>query len=153
MPRKDICLSEWGDSSEVNSNKFRYYEDDILFGKIRPYFHKVGFALNNGVASTDAIILKNEKGLWALLLMTVSSTDFVNYTSQKCKEGAKMPRADWNQMKAYPILICHEKVQELFENQIYIITRNIKALALQSRILAEARDRLLPKLMSGEIEV
>ena len=91
MPRKDICLSEWGDSSEVNSNKFRYYEDDILFGKIRPYFHKVGFAINNGMASTDAIILKSENGLWALLLMTVSSIDFVNYTSQKCKEGAKMP--------------------------------------------------------------
>ena len=153
MPRKDICLSEWGDSSEVNSNKFRYYEDDILFGKIRPYFHKVGFAINNGMASTDAIILKSENGLWALLLMTVSSIDFVNYTSQKCKEGAKMPRADWNQMKAYPILIAHVGVQKLFENQIYIITRNIKALALQSRILAEARDRLLPKLMSGEVEV
>ena len=153
MPRKDICLSEWGDSSEVNSNKFRYYEDDILFGKIRPYFHKVGFAINNGMASTDAIILKSENGLWALLLMTVSSIDFVNYTSQKCKEGAKMPRADWNQMKAYPILIAHVGVQKLFENQIYIITRNIKALALQSRILAEARDRLLPKLMSEEVEV
>lgn len=24
MPRKDICLSNWGDSSEVNSNKFLY---------------------------------------------------------------------------------------------------------------------------------
>ena len=56
-------------------------------------------------------------------------------------------------MKAYPILIAHVGVQKLFENQIYIITRNIKALALQSRILAEARDRLLPKLMSGEVEV
>ena len=153
MPRKNICLSEWGDSSEISSNKFRYYEDDILFGKIRPYFHKVGFALNNGVASTDAIILKSKNGLWALLLKAVSSTEFVNYTSQKCKEGSKMPRADWSQMKAYPILIANESVQKIFENQIYIITRNIKALALQSKILAEARDHLLPKLMSGEVEV
>ena len=153
MPRKDICLSEWGNSSEVSSNKFRYYEDDILFGKIRPYFHKVGFALNSGITSTDAIILKSENGLWALLLMTISSTEFVNYTFQNCKEGAKMPRADWNQMKAYPILIAHEEVQKSFENYIYIITRNIRILALQNRILAEARDRLLPKLMSGEVEV
>lgn len=148
MPRKDICLSEWGDSSEINSSKFRYYEDDILFGKIRPYFHKVGFALNSGVASTDAIILRNVKGLWSLLLMTVSSSEFVNYTYQNCKEGAKMPRADWKQMKSYPIMIADSMIQNTFENQIYTITRKIKCLALQMKGLSEARDRLLPKLMS-----
>lgn len=153
MPRKDICLSEWGDSSEINSSKFRYYEDDILFGKIRPYFHKVGFALNSGVASTDTIILRNVKGLWSLLLMTVSSSEFVSYTYQNCKEGAKMPRADWKQMKSYPIVIADPTIQNTFENQIYTITRKIKCLALQIKRLSEARDRLLPKLMSGEVEV
>ena len=153
MPRKDICLSEWGDSSEVNSNKFKYYEDDILFGKIRPYFHKVGFALNNGVASTDAIILRNTDRLWSLLLMTVSSSEFVSHTYQNCKEGAKMPRADWKQMKAYSIFIADCAIQSDFEDQIYTITRKIKALALQINGLSEARDRLLPKLMSGEVEV
>lgn len=153
MPRKDICLSEWGDSSEINSSKFRYYEDDILFGKIRPYFHKVGFALNSGVASTDAIILRNVKGLWSLLLMTVSSSEFVNYTYQNCKEGAKMPRADWKPMKLYPIMLADPTIQNTFENEIYTITRKIKCLALQIKRLSEARDRLLPKLMSGELEV
>ena len=153
MPRKDICLSKWGDSSEISSNKFRYYEDDILFGKIRPYFHKVGFALNSGVASTDAIILRNVKGLWSLLLMTVSSSEFVSYTYQNCKEGAKMPRADWKQMKLYPILVADHATQSAFENQIYIITRKIKIVALEINRLSEARDRLLPKLMSGELEM
>ena len=153
MPRKDICLSKWGNSSEINSNKFRYYEDDVLFGKIRPYFHKVGFALNSGVASTDAIILKNTKGLWSLLLMTVSSSEFVNYTYQNCKEGSKMPRADWNQMEKYPVMIASSAIQNIFENQIYTITRRIKDLALQINYLTEARDRLLPKLMRDKIEV
>ena len=153
IPRKDICLSEWGDSSEISSSKFRYYEDDILFGKIRPYFHKVGFALNSGVASTDAIILRNAKGLWSLLLMTVSSSEFVSYTYQNCKEGAKMPRADWKQMKSYPIIIADPRIRNIFENQIYTITRKIKCLALQIKRLSEARDRLLPKLMRGEINI
>lgn len=153
MPRKDICLSEWGDSSKINSSKFKYYEDDILFGKIRPYFHKVGFALNSGVASTDAIILRNAKGLWSLLLMTVSSSEFVNYTYQNCKEGAKMPRADWKQMRSYPIMIADPTIQNTFENQIYTITRKIKCLALQIKRLSEASDRLLPRLMNGEVEV
>lgn len=153
MPRKDICLSKWGNSSEISSNKFRYYEDDILFGKIRPYFHKVGFALNSGVTSTDAIVLKSTKGLWSFLLMTVSSSEFVSYTYQNCKEGAKMPRADWKQMKSYPIMIADRTIQSTFEEQIYAITRKIKVLALQINWLSEARDRLLPKLMSGEVEM
>ena len=151
MPKKDICLSEWGDSSEVSSNKFKYYEDDLLFGKIRPYFHKMGFALNSGVVSTDAIVLKSVDGLWSLLLMTVSSSEFVSYTYQNCKEGAKMPRADWIQMKSYPVMIANFVIQSAFEDQIFMITRKIKTLALQANELSEARNRLLPKLINGEV--
>lgn len=151
MPKKDICLSEWGDSSEVSSNKFKYYEDDLLFGKIRPYFHKVGFALNSGVVSTDAIVLKSVDGLWSLLLMTVSSSEFVSYTYQNCKEGAKMPRANWIQMKSYPVMIANFVIQSAFEDQIFMITRKIKTLALQANELSEARNRLLPKLINGEV--
>ena len=153
MPRKSICLSEWGNSNDVNSNKFRYVEDDILFGKIRPYFHKVGFALNSGVASTDSIIMKAKDKMWCLLLMTVSSAAFVDYSSTTCKEGSKMPRADWEHMKVYPVLLPDDDILNQFNDFIWRVTRQIKTLALQNRAIAEARDRLLPKLMSGELEV
>ena len=153
MPRVDFCLSNWGIAEDVTSNKFRYNEDDIIFGKIRPYFHKVGFALNSGVVSTDSFVMVAKEGLWGLLLMTVFDKAFVDYTYQTCKEGAKMPRADWKQMDKYPVLIPEENVRKQFENYIWRVTRRIKALAFQNQALTEARDRLLPKLMRGEIEV
>ena len=153
MPRVDFCLSSWGNADNVISSKFRYIEDDIIFGKIRPYFHKAGFALNNGVVSTDSFVMKAKDGVWGLLLMTVFDRAFVDYTYQTCKEGSKMPRADWNQMEKYPILIPSEKTRRDFEKLIWNITRQVKTLALQNHALVEARDRLLPKLMSGEIEV
>ena len=153
MPRVDFCLSSWGNAEEVTSNKFQYTEDDIIFGKIRPYFHKVGFALNSGVVSTDSFVLKANDGLWGLLLMTVFDKLFVDYTYQTCKEGAKMPRADWGQMEKYPVLIPPKSVRQDFEEFIWNNTRRVKVLALQNHALAEARDRLLPKLMSGEIKV
>ncbi|MBQ6832190.1 MAG: restriction endonuclease subunit S [Oscillospiraceae bacterium] len=153
MPRVDFCLSNWGTAEDATSNKFRYAENDIIFGKIRPYFHKVGFTLNSGVVSTDSFVMVAKQGLWGLLLMTVFDKAFVEYTYQTCKEGAKMPRADWNQMEKYPVLIPDEGVRQRFEDTIWTITRRIKALALQNHALAEARDRLLPKLMNGEIEV
>lgn len=153
MPRVDFCLSSWGNAGDVSSNKYSYEEDDIIFGKIRPYFHKVGFALNDGVVSTDSFVMKAQEGLWGFLLMTVFSKSFVDYSYQTCKEGAKMPRADWNQMKQYTVLLPDEETRRCFEEHTWNITRQVKGLSLQNRLLTEARDRLLPKLMSGEIEV
>ena len=153
IPRHDFCLSEWGNSSDVSSSKAKYKRNDIIFGQIRPYFHKVGFALTDGVASTDSFIMTPKKDVWGLFLLTVFSEAFVSFAYQTCKEGAKMPRADWNQMKQYPICVADSQTQLLFEEKIYYITEEVRVLALQNRSLGEARDRLLPKLMSGEIAV
>ena len=152
MPRNDICLSTWGKSEEINSNKFIYLKKDVLFGKIRPYFHKVGFALNDGITSTDTMVMVADQNLWGLLLVTVSSDAFVDFSYQNCKEGAKMPRADWKQMEKYTIMIADQATQKLFEQEILVITNKISALAFQCRSLREARDRMLPKLMGGEVE-
>lgn len=153
MPRADFCLSNWGNASEVTSNKYIYEEDDIIFGKIRPYFHKIGFALNNGIVSTDSFVIKPNNGMWGVVLMTLFDKAFIEYTYKTCKEGAKMPRADWNQMEKYPIRIPEDDMLAIFEEYIWNITRCVKNLALQNIALTESRDRLLPKLMTGEIEV
>ena len=153
IPRHDFCLAEWGDAADITSSKAKYKRNDIIFGQIRPYFHKVGFAINDGVASTDSFIMTPHEGVWGLFLLTVFSDAFVNYSYQTCKEGAKMPRADWNQMKQYTVLIADTQTQAVFEERIHHITERVRVLALQSRYLSEARDRLLPKLMGGEIEL
>ena len=105
MPRRSIALSEWGTAEQVTSSKHRFREGDILFGKIRPYFHKVGIALTEGVASSDTIVIRPVcQDLLPLVLMVASSDAFVADTAQKMKEGSKMPRADWKQMTQYPVL-------------------------------------------------
>ena len=151
IPRKDFCLSSWGDASEVSSNKYIFRKNDIIFGQIRPYFHKVGFAIVDGVSSTDSFVMRPQKCTWGLFLLTVSNEAFINYSYQTCKEGAKMPRADWNQMKKYPVLVATTSIQITFEKIINSITKKITSLVLQNMVLIESRDRLLPKLMSEEI--
>lgn len=153
MPRKNICLNEWGDAQNVSSRKFRFIENDILFGKIRPYFHKVGFTMTDGVCSTDAMVFRANKDMFGLLLMTAFSESFVKYTYATCKEGAKMPRADWNEMRIYPVNIPTESILKEFNYRISKLTELMKTLCHQISLLRQARDKLLPKLMSGEIEV
>lgn len=154
VPRRSISLGEWGSVEEVTSNKHRYREGDILFGKIRPYFHKVGIAFTDGVASSDAIVIRpNDPTLLPLVLMTASSDPFVATTSQTMREGSKMPRADWKQMQAYPAPTPPDGLLQSFNDFINPILAQLKSLALMNRRLKAAKDLLLPQLMSGDVAV
>lgn len=154
MPRRSIALSEWGTTEQVTSSKHRFRENDILFGKIRPYFHKVGIALTEGIASSDAIVIRPaSQELLPLVLMVTSSDAFVADTAQKMKEGSKMPRADWKQMTQYPVLYPSDNTLWALNDFIEPILQQIKTLVFSNRNLAVARDLLLPKLMSGEVAV
>ena len=154
MPRRSIALNEWATVESVTSAKHRYKEGDILFGKIRPYFHKVGMAFADGVASSDAIVIRTiSNDLFSIVLMTVSSDEFVREASQTMREGAKMPRADWKLMTKYPIALPPVGLLESFSGTVICITDQLRNLSFQNQKLRAARDLLLPRLMSGEIAV
>lgn len=152
MPRRSISLDEWGKVERVTSSKHRFREGEILFGKIRPYFHKVGIVFVDGVASSDAIVIRPlETKLRGLMLMTVSSDPFVAVTSQTMREGSKMPRADWKQMQQYPAPLPPDGLLNSFESVIQPIVEQLKMLTFSNQKLRAARDLLLPRLMSGHI--
>jgi type I restriction enzyme S subunit len=154
MPRRSISLNEWGKAEQVTSSKHKFRTGEIIFGKIRPYFHKVGATFVDGIASSDAIIIRPiEEKVHGLVLMTVSSDEFVANTAQAMKEGSKMPRADWKQMRQYLIPLPPDGLLSSFENVIHPIVEQLKALSLANQKLQTARDLLLPRLMSGEIAV
>ena len=154
IPRRSITLNHWGCAEDVESTKFRFAEGDILFGKIRPYFHKVGIALTEGITSSDSIVIRaNAKRLTPYCLALVSSDQFVAVASKTAKEGSKMPRADWKFMEQHPILLPTHSVLLGFNRFFDDILKQVKLLALQGKKLANARDLLLPRLMNGEIAV
>lgn len=153
IPRRALVLNEWGKAEQVTSNKFAFQEDDILFGKIRPYFHKVGFAITNGITSSDAIVMRvSEPDLYALALSVVSSDRFIAVASKSAKEGSKMPRADWKQMQAYPLLLPDTRTLSKFNEALHPMLSMMKVLAKQNIQLIRARDLLLPRLMSGKVK-
>jgi type I restriction enzyme S subunit len=154
MPRRSIALSEWGYAEEVTSTKHRFRAGEILFGKIRPYFHKVGIAFVDGVASSDAIVIRPlAEELCCLVLMVVSSDPFVASTAQGMREGSKMPRADWKLMKQYRVSVPPHGLLSSFNTTIQPIVDQLRTLISQSHKLRLARDLFLPRLMNGEIAV
>jgi type I restriction enzyme, S subunit len=154
MPRRSITLTEWGTADQVTSTKLRYRAGDILFGKIRPYLHKVGFALTDGVSSSDSIIIRPAADqLQAFVLLTVSSDWFVAVVSKTAKEGSKMPRADWNLMETHEVAVPPPRLLNAFRDIAQPLLSQLKTIAFQNQKLRAARDLLLPRLMSGQLAI
>jgi type I restriction enzyme S subunit len=154
MPRRSITLSDWGHSEDITSQKFAYMAGDILFGKIRPYFHKVGFTLTDGITSSDAIVIRpSDHNHYYFLLLLVSSDQFVALASQTVKEGSKMPRADWKFLRKQEFAVPPDGLLRELSAVCGPITDQLKALASANEKLRQARDLLLPRLMSGHLVV
>ena len=153
MPRRSIALSEWGVADEVESNKFKFKRGEILFGKLRPYFHKVGVAPVDGVCSTDILVIAPQVPQWfGLLLCHVSSVEFINHTNAG-STGTKMPRTNWDEMQRYGLVLPPEDLANAFGERIRPMIERILAGIHESRTLAAIRDLLLPKLISGELAI
>ena len=154
IPRRSIALADWDTAETVTSSKHRYCAGDILFGKIRPYFHKVGVAFTDGICSSDAIVIRAiAKELHSLVLMTLSSDEFVAEASQTVREGSKMPRADWKLMQQYARPLPPRGLLDSFNTVIGPIVEQLRTLTFQNQKLRAARDLPLPRLMSGELAV
>jgi len=153
LPRKSIALSDWGNAKDIKSSKLGFKKGEILFGKIRPYFHKVGVAPIDGVCSSDTIVISAKKPCYfSIVLACISSEEFVNHATQTSK-GTKMPRADWAVLKNYAILIPTSNLLQLFDKFILDSVDQIQNMIFRNRNLRTTRDLLLPKLISGELSV
>ncbi len=68
-------------------------------------------------------------------------------------KGAAQPNLSQDMIKKLEIMIPSLHLLSIFDSKVKSIYKKIYYLSSQIRLLTEARDRLLPKLMSGEIEL
>lgn len=147
MPQKSIALSRWGTAAEVQSPKFRFRAGQLLFGKLRPYFHKVGIAPVDGVCSTDiAVVEPGDPAFFCLVLGHLSSFEFVSFADAG-SGGTRMPRTNWERMARYPIAIPDRQCAEALNQTTQPLLDKLSANLQESRTLAALRDLLLPQLM------
>ena len=153
MPRRSVALWEWSHAANVTSTKYLFEKGEILFGKLRPYFHKVGIAPCHGVCSTDIVVITPKKPAWSSFVLTcASSDDFVQH-SNRASTGTKMPRTSWKVMRTYPLCLPSEDVVRQFQRLVGpwvdCLVGNISSRLANSSL----RDALLSKLVSGEVRL
>lgn len=153
MPRKSLSLSEWGSSEGLESSKAVFHQGSILFGKLRPYFHKVVIAPFDGVCSTDILVCQSkDPGNSGILTLHLFSDELINF-ADRLSNGAKMPRVSWADVASYKIVIPPIDISIIFSRSIQPLFDAILSNIHRSRTLQELRDSLLPRLISGQLRL
>ena len=130
-------------------------DGDVIWGMVRPNLRAYAMVLNpdkNDVFSTGFAVLTSKKVPFSFLYCNVTTEEFVGYLVN-CTNGAAYPAVKPIHFEEYNVSIPQNNLLNKFHNITEPYFRKIYYLNKQISSLREARDRLLPKLMSGEIEV
>jgi len=148
IPRISLALNDWDIVEELGSNKLTFEPGEVLFGKIRPYFHKVSIAPFEGICSADTIVIRSKtEECRALVISCVFSEAFVAHASATAN-GAKMPRADWKVLKDYQVIVPDGELLKKFSSVFEDVDFQTRNLIRRIQTLRQTRDLLLPKFLS-----
>ena len=77
---------------------------DVLFGKLRPYLAKAYVAEDDGICTSELLVLRPKVVLERFLRDYILSSCFISVVDSSTY-GAKMPRASWDFIGSLPVLV------------------------------------------------
>jgi len=125
----------------------------ILISNIRPYFMKIWLARFQGGRSNDVLgIDAKEAGGTEYLYNLLYQDNFFEFMMTTSK-GAKMPRGDKDAIMGWRCVHPKLDVKKAYSKLVGGFYTQIEAKNEENKTLAQLRDTLLPKLLSGEIDL
>lgn len=148
---QSLTLQKYNSWTEAKSSLILFEKGDILFGAMRPYFHKVAIAPFSGVTRGTCLVLrpKYDLAFCAVTLFQKETIDFATVNSQ----GATIPYINWNVLAKKKCLIPSNEVISAYSKYVQPLFELNQKLAQEIEKLIQSRDLLLPKLVTGEIKV
>ena len=129
------------------------HKGDTLVSNIRPYFKKIVYCEDACGCSADVLCFTpNQPQYSAYLFSTLYADKFFAFMVAGSK-GTKMPRGDKQQIMTYPVVLPSEAALDEFNAIALPLIEQIYSNRAENKRLSLLRDTLLPKLMSGELNV
>lgn len=179
-PRKNFVLGEgenfyvtiknMADNTVYLDDKCDKVNDDAIIKINKRSDLKIGDLLFSGIGTIGRVCLidiptnnwnisesvftmrANKKISSEFLYMLLLSQDVQNYCQSKAN-GAAQKGIRMGDLRKYTFLLPTKNVINDFTNQISPILRNVSLLRNENKNLIQQRDMLLPRLMSGKLEV
>jgi type I restriction enzyme S subunit len=128
---------------------------DVLWSCVRPNRRshaQVIFPGTNTVASTGFAVLTATKVPFTFLYLATTTDDFVAYLSNNAT-GAAYPAVSASTFEKADLLIPAALLLKMFGEVTVPMAEEIHTLQLKIKNLRSTRDALLPRLLSGQIDV
>lgn len=179
-PRKNFVLGEgenfyvtiknMADNTVYLDDKCDKVNDDAIIKINKRSDLKIGDLLFSGIGTIGRVCLidiptnnwnisesvftmrANKKISSEFLYMLLLSQDVQNYCQSKAN-GSAQKGIRMGDLRKYAFLLPTKNVINDFTNQISPILRNVSLLRNENKNLIQQRDMLLPRLMSGKLEV
>ena len=133
--RDDIVLTTRGTVGNIG-----YYDKFISFNNVR---------INSGM-----IILRcNENTISSLFLYTYIKSSYFKYAMPSYISGTAQPQLPIKDLKKIPFILPPKDIHDKFTEMIRPLYQQVFTNEQEIQTLQKTRDTLLPKLLSGEVEV
>lgn len=144
MTSGNIFINNFSNGDNFSTNIKTINNFDLVYGSVRPYFKKAGFALDvkyiAGTVFSFNVINENDY-LW--ILACIASEEFHSFTSIN-SQGTKMPIINWDTFVSYKIPY-NSNIVKLFNEMLMPIFQICINKMRQNNNLRQIRQLLLNK--------
>lgn len=130
-------------------------DGDIIWGMVRPNLKSFALVLHpreTDVYSTGLCVLSSKAVPFSYLYYSVTTESFIRYLVN-CTNGAAYPAVKPIHFAEAELLFPSKMLLKKFNDIVEPMLRQREKLLTMTNGAMEARDRLLPKLLSGKVEV
>jgi len=154
MDTGEMKLQRWGTTEEVRSAKSRFYQEDILYGKLRPYLDKAALAEWEGVCSTDILVFTPDRdtALPDYLSGLLHTKRFVEHAISTTS-GVNHPRTSWSSIKSFAAPYPPLPEQQEIASILSTVDKKIETEQNRKASLQTLFETMLHQLMTGKVRV
>jgi len=146
-----------GVAAEVQSSKFAFKRGDVLYGKLRPYLDKAILAEEEGVCTTELLVLRAHRGIDPrFLVAVVHSQTFIEHAVSGTT-GSQHPRTSWHRISEFKLPGFSPEEQAKIANIAWTTHNSLlaceEAIAAGSSLKQATMRRLFTRGLRGESQI
>ena len=142
-----------GRAADVHSAKHAFQPGDVLYGKLRPYLDKAVLVSDEGLCTTELLVLRPKKGIDPRFVVGVVHTPSFVQHAIAGTTGVQHPRTSWRHISNFELPEFNSEEQVKIANLLWKVQDAITLNQKKGAILEDLFKLLLHKLMTEEIRI
>jgi len=143
-------INNFDSTSKVSSSLTPFDVGDVLFGRLRPYLHKVALTEVKGFCSPEILVLRANPNVLPQMLLLYCDADSTIKICVERSAGTRMPRTSTDDLASIEVKLPPMPQQEQLADLFGAFDANIARLNISLEKTQLLRSGILSDLLSGE---